>query len=68
MVGCFSSDLGVNILPKYDGQMCRKHIVNIDVFLRFRIFDLFDILGSSGTAWDLIFEAFRDPETNEIGW
>ena len=40
---------------------CARNLVNIYVFLRFYIFDLFDILGSSGTAWDLILAAFQVP-------
>ena len=40
---------------------CVGNIVNIDVFLKLRIFEFSDILGSTGTAWDLILEAFRVP-------
>ena len=60
MVRCFLSDLGVNILPKYDVQ----NIVNTDVFLKLQIFYLFDIWGPQGRpghlggflgAWGRIF-------------
>ena len=40
---------------------CVENIVNTDVFLKLQIFDFFDILGSSGTAWDLILAAFWMP-------
>ena len=40
---------------------CVKNSVNTNVFLKFNIFDLFDIVGSSGMAWDLILAAFRLP-------
>ena len=60
VVGCFLSDLGMNILPKYDGQMCTK-LIDTSVFLKLQIFSLFDILESSGMAWDLILTAFRMP-------
>ena len=58
VVGCFLSDLGMNTLPKYDGRMWRKPS-KYRCFLKFQTFDLFSILGSSGTAWDLILAAFR---------
>ena len=38
---------------------CVENLVNTDVFSKLQIFYLFDILGSSGTAWDLILVAFR---------
>ena len=40
---------------------CVENIVNTDVFLKLQIFDFIDILGSSGTAWDLILAAFWTP-------
>ena len=40
---------------------CVENIVNTYVFLKFQTFNLFDILGSSGTAWDLILAAFWVP-------
>ena len=40
---------------------CVENIVNTDVFLKLQIFDFIDILGSSGTAWDLILAAFWPP-------
>ena len=40
---------------------CVENIVNTDVFLKLQIFDFIDILGSSGTAWDLILAAFWEP-------
>ena len=60
MVGCFFRDLGVNILRNMMVR-CVENIVNTDVFLKLQIFDFIDILGSSGTAWDLIFAAFWMP-------
>ena len=53
-------DLGVNMLRNMMVR-CVENIVNIDVFLKLQIFYFFDILGSTGTAWDLILEAFRVP-------
>ena len=40
---------------------CVENILNTDVFLKLQIFEFSDILGSTGTAWDLILEAFRVP-------
>ena len=40
---------------------CVENVVNTDVFLKSQIFDFFDMLVSTGTAWDLILEAFRVP-------
>ena len=60
MVGCFFRDLGVNILRNLMVR-CVENIVNTDVFLKLQIFDFIDILGSSGTAWDLILAAFWTP-------
>ena len=57
MPGCFFSDLGVNILRNMMVR-CVENIVNIYVFLKLQVFNFFDILGSSGTAWDLILGLF----------
>ena len=40
---------------------CVENIINTDVFLMFQTFNLFDILESSGTAWDFILAAFWMP-------
>ena len=40
---------------------CVQNLVNTDVLLKLQIFILFDILGSSGTAWDLILAALWVP-------
>ena len=56
----FFRDLGVNILRNMMVR-CVENIVNTDIFSKSQIFEFFDILGSRGTAWDLILEAFRMP-------
>ena len=40
---------------------CVQNLVDIYVFVKLQIFNLADILRSSGSAWDLILAAFRVP-------
>ena len=40
---------------------CVENIVNMYVFVKLQVFNFFDILGSSGTASDLILAAFWVP-------
>ena len=42
---------------------CVENLVNTYVFLKLQISEFSDIWGSTGTAWDLILEAFRMPGT-----